>query len=89
MLVEEIIALLGFSFGASLGIGVTRSLGEGARPVVRNVMKLGIRAWDAGAAASAAVREEVARPDGAEPSERTGRTRRGSTGAQQIVIARS
>jgi hypothetical protein len=79
---EEVLGFVGFSLGASLSVSVTRSLGEGVRPMVRNVLKAGIRAWDAAAGASAAVREELAAA-GDEAAREAG------TKPRKIVIARS
>jgi diketogulonate reductase-like aldo/keto reductase len=43
---EEILSLFGFSLGASIGIGAVKSVTDGSRPIVREVFKAGIRAWD-------------------------------------------
>jgi hypothetical protein len=83
---EEVLAIIGFSLGASLGVGATRSLGEGARPAVRNVLKLGIRVWDAAASASSAAREQTGETPS--PAVSTGGRRRASQ-PQKIAIARS
>jgi surfactin synthase thioesterase subunit len=57
---EEILGLLGFSLGASLGIGAVRSVTDSSRPIVRELFKVGIRAWDAVASAAPTAREEAA-----------------------------
>lgn len=56
---EEVLAILGFSLGASLGIGAVRSVSEGSRPILRDVLKAGIRAWDGMANAASAARGEA------------------------------
>ena len=86
---EEVLGVVGFSLGASLGVGVTRSLGEGVRPLIRRALKLGIRAWDATASASAGVRKEVAAA--AEETAPTAPARAGRRRAEsrKIAIARS
>ena len=85
---EELIGIIGFSLGASLGASATRGFGEGARPLVRNVLKLGIRAWDATASAGAAMRNQAAAAADGEAAPST-RGRGGRRGPQKIVIARS
>ena len=86
---EELLGFVGFSLGASLGVSATRSLVEGTRPLVRNVLKVAIRAWDATANASAAVKPESVAV-GEEPAvEPTGRARRRRAEPQKIAIARS
>lgn len=50
---EEVLGFLGFSLGASLGVGVVRALGRGLRPAVRAAMHAGRAArdeWQAGVA---------------------------------------
>lgn len=86
---EEILGILGFSLGASIGTGAVRSVAGGSRPVLREAFKTGIRAWDmlAGASASAragltSVRDDARTDRKATPS----RTR--STAPRKIVIAR-
>jgi hypothetical protein len=88
---EELLGILGFSLGASLGVSATRALGDGLRPLVRGVLKVGIRAWDVTANASAAVRGEAAAPADAAASTPASRTRSGRrrAGPQKIMIARS
>ena len=86
---EELLGIVGFSLGASLGVSVTRSLGEGVRPFVRSALKAGIRAWDATARATTAVREEVeaaGTDESTAPATRGGRRR---AAPQKIAIARS
>ena len=81
---EEILGLFGFSIGASLGIGAVRSLADGSRPVVREVFKVGIRAWDSLASAATTARDSVATEQAATPARRGGRRR---AQPQKIVIA--
>ena len=85
---EELIGIIGFSLGASLGASATRGLGEGVRPLVRNALKLSIRAWDATASAGAAIRNEAAAATDGEATSGT-RGRGGRRGPQKIAIARS
>jgi hypothetical protein len=44
---ETVLEFLGFSVGASLVIGVARSLSGGLRPLLRGTMKAGLAAADA------------------------------------------
>jgi hypothetical protein len=86
---EGLLGFVGFGLGASLGVSATRALGEGVRPLVRGALKVAIRAWDATASASAAVREEVAAADeGTAPAPRNRAGRRRAE-PQKIAIARS
>ncbi|MBV8718255.1 MAG: hypothetical protein JO020_24995 [Chloroflexi bacterium] len=80
---EEILGILGFSFGASMGIGVVRSVVGGSRPVLRDVLKMGIRAWDGVAGAAAAARDDAA-PTAEPAAPRAGRRR---AAPQKILIA--
>jgi hypothetical protein len=87
---EEVLVFLGFSFGASLGVGVTRSLGQGLRPFVRDAFKIGIRTWDATAGVASTVRNEDSTEGGTggqTPESATARGRR-RTRPQKIAIAR-
>jgi hypothetical protein len=86
---EELLGFVGFSLGASLGVSATRSLGEGARPLVRTLLKVAIRAWDATANASAAVGAESAAVGEEAAVEPAGRARRRRAEPQKIAIARS
>ena len=86
---EEVLGIVGFSLGASLGVGVTRSLGQGLRPFVRNAMKLGIRVWDATGSASAAVRAEVSRAGDETAAARPRARTRSRNAPRKIAIARS
>ena len=71
---EEVLGILGFSFGASVGIGAVRSISDGSRPILRDVLKAGIRAWDAIGNSAQAARGEVARA-GAEAADKRARRR--------------
>ena len=82
---EEILAFFGFSFGASLGIGAVRTLTDESRPVVREVLKVGIRAWDAVARSPAGVSDAVTAEQTATQPRRGGRRR---TQPEKITIAR-
>lgn len=82
---EEILAFFGFSFGASLGIGAVRTLADGSRPIVREVLKAGIRTWDTVTSSSASVRDAVTAEQTATQTRRGGRRR---TQPEKIVIAR-
>ena len=85
---EEVLGLLGFSFGASLGVGAVRSLGEGGRPLLRDALKVGLRAWDTFAAAGAAAKREAGEAVSEAGAESQARARgRGRVKAQKIVIA--
>ena len=86
---EELLGFVGFSLGASLGVSVTRSLGAGTRPLLRTALKVAIRAWDATANASAAVRTESAAVGEGTSAEPAGRARRRRAEPQKIAIARS
>ena len=77
---EELLGIVGFSFGASLGIGAVRSLGTGSRPLLRDLLKAGIRTWDGLASAGASLRAQAAEEATA------GGGRRGR--AQKILIAK-
>lgn len=57
---EEIIGFVGFTLGASAAVSLVRSIGGGSKPVVREAMKAGLRAWDTMAQAGGAAREGVA-----------------------------
>lgn len=89
---EEIIGFVGFSLGASLTIGAVRKVGEGARPLVREVLKGGIRTWDAVTQAGENARESLTHlgADGAEgPAAEGARPRkRRPAEPRKIVIAR-
>ena len=80
---EEILGFLGFSLGASLGVGAVRTLADGSRPVVREVLKAGIRAWDALSNPPTSDGEAPA-AEPTPPARRTGR-RRGQP--EKIIIA--
>ena len=79
---EQILGFLGFSLGASLGISAVRTVADGSRPVVREVLKAGIRAWDAVSTPSTS--DEAA---AVEPTTATRRTRRRRGQPEKIVIA--
>jgi hypothetical protein len=90
---EEVIGFLGFSLGASLGAGLVGSIGGGGRPVLRQVLKVGIQTWDtvagaaeAGARAARSAEAELVLPESASPTTR-GRSRRRAE-PQRIAIAR-
>ena len=85
---EELIGFVGFSLGATVGASVTRGLGEGVRPFVREALKVGIRIWDATGRASEAVRQEGASVE-AKPSAPRARGRRAGAEPRKIAIARS
>jgi hypothetical protein len=86
---EGLLGFVGFGLGASLGVSATRGFGQGLRPLVRGMLKVGIRVREATASASAAVGEEIAAAD--EEPARAPRTRSGRrrAGPQKIAIARS
>jgi hypothetical protein len=86
---EEVLGILGFSLGASIAVSAVRSLGEGAQPLVRNVLKTGIRVWDAAAGATAAARQEVGAAADDGRTSAAPRTRRTRAQPQKIQIARS
>jgi len=82
---EELLGIVGFSLGASLGVGAVRSLGDGSRPVLREMIKAGIRAWDGLAAVGNAARESQSEAQ-AEQSQTRARNRRRSQ-PQKIIVA--
>ena len=82
---EEILAFLGFSLGASLGVGAVRTLTDGSRPVLREVLKAGIRAWDTVTCSSPSGRDAVIAEQTATQTRRGGRRR---TRPEKIAIAR-
>lgn len=86
---EEVLGVLGFSLGASLGIGAVRSIGQGAEPVLRSVLKVGIRAWDAAAGGTAAMRQEMKSAADEARAEAAPRPRRTRSAAQKIEVART
>ena len=86
---EEILGIVGFSLGASLGISAVRSLGQGVQPTLRGMLKMGIRAWDAAAAGGASVREGVGAAADEARAESAARGRRTRSTAQKIEIART
>src|SRR5438132_14367580 len=43
---EEVLGLLGFSLGASVGMSVVRGLGGGMRPVMVQLLRAGLAAGD-------------------------------------------
>lgn len=59
---EEVLSVLGFSFGASLGVGAVRSVTAGSRPILRDILKTGIRVADAIAAAATSGRQDASEP---------------------------
>ena len=81
---DEILSLFGFSIGASLGVGVVRSLADGSRPVVRELFKAGIRAFDSVGNAASAARESVSTED---PAAQTRRGTRRRAQPEKIIIA--
>jgi hypothetical protein len=82
---EEILAFFGFSLGASLGIGAVRTLADGSQPIVREVFKAGIRAWDTVTSTSASMRDAVTAEQPVAETRRGGRRR---TQPEKIAIAR-
>ena len=84
---EEILSFFGFTLGASLAIGAVRSVADGSRPVIREMLKTGIRAWDSVATAAAAERDEAARAATGDAAAR-GRGRRRAE-PRKIEIAHS
>lgn len=89
---EEVLGFFGFSLGASIGVSAVRSLSDGVQPLLRNVLKVGIRFWDAAASTAASARQEAtdASPADAEArAEAARRQRRNRAKPQKIEIARS
>jgi hypothetical protein len=87
--VEELLGFFGFSLGASLGAGAVRTLAGGSRPVVREVIKAGIRAWDGLADVRGAARESLASMQAdarAEQAQTRARSRRRAQ-PQKIIVA--
>ena len=87
---EELIGLVGFGLGASLGAGLVRSVTGGGRSTLRQAFKVGIQAWDAvagaGGARSESAREsELVMPD--HDASTTHRRSRRRSEPQRIVIA--
>ncbi|MBV9355170.1 MAG: hypothetical protein JO023_06530 [Chloroflexi bacterium] len=87
---EELIGVVGFGLGASLGAGLVRSLTGGGRSSLRQAFKVGIQAWDAmagarGARSKSTKASELVMPGHEVPATQP-RTRRRSE-PQRIVIA--
>ena len=97
---EELLGILGFSLGASLGAGVVRAVGGGGEPLLRETLKAGIavtetargaveRAGGAIAGATAGVREGLedlrAEVIAEREAERTGRPGRAEPTRIEIV----
>lgn len=72
---EEVLSIVGFSFGASLGIGAVRSVTAGTRPILRGLVKGGIRVMDAIGGAASTVREDAAQTPDEASSRGRGRRR--------------
>ncbi|MBV9175346.1 MAG: hypothetical protein JOZ81_35265 [Chloroflexi bacterium] len=81
---EEVLGILGFSFGASLGVSAVRSVVGGSRPVFRDVLKMGLQVWDGLANVAESAREEAAAASSDPAVARRGRRR---AEPQKIVIA--
>ncbi|MBV9581266.1 MAG: hypothetical protein JO057_22015 [Chloroflexi bacterium] len=81
---EEILSLFGFSLGASVGIGAVRAVTDGTRPLVREMFKAGIRAWDSVSSNSTSVHDEIILPESASQARRGGRRR---SQPEKIIIA--
>ncbi len=88
---EELIGLVGFGLGASLGAGLVRSVTGGGRSTLRQAFKMGIQAWDAVAAGASTGPSQELESDlvlpGSAPPGRPARSRRRSE-PQRIAIAR-
>ncbi len=87
---EELIGLVGFGLGASLGAGLVRSVSGGGRSTLRQVFKVGIQTWDAvagagGVRSGSAKQTELVMPDHDAPRSHP-RSRRRSE-PQRIAIA--
>jgi len=78
---EEVLGIVGFGLGASLGMSIVRTAGGGLRPLLRGVMKAGIAVGDAVADLTAEARASVdeARAEAA--------AQRDAAAPQRIVIA--
>jgi len=57
---EEVLAFLGFTLGASFGAGMVRSISAGPGPALRGALKTGILAWDGLARATAGGKQGLA-----------------------------
>src|SRR5258708_5331527 len=57
---EEILAVVGFGIGASLGVNLVKAVGRGLRPVAIDVIRAGLAAGDAVGSAAEQVRSSVA-----------------------------
>jgi len=91
--VEAIIGVIGFSLGASLGMGAVRAVGGGLRPVARRAIRAGLAAGDAFQAAGGRARETVAdltaeaRAEAAQARGTTRTRRSGREAPQKIAVA--
>lgn len=56
---EEVLGLVGVSLGATLGFNLVRTAARGGRSVLREVLKVGIGAWESTQATVSAAREEA------------------------------
>jgi hypothetical protein len=83
---EQVLGIVGFSLGASLGVSAVRSVTDGSRSIVRDVLKLGIRTFDVMANATSAVRDSVAQASNQGEDAPRRRTRRGAE-PRKIEIA--
>jgi hypothetical protein len=90
---EEVIGFLGFSLGATLGAGLVRSMGGEGRPMLRQVLKVGIQTWDAvagaggaGAGAAQSAGADLVLPGSASTATRARSRRRAEP--RRIAIAR-
>lgn len=96
---EEVLGVLGFGLGASVGMGIVRGLGGGARPVLVQLFKAGIAAGEmtraaatrAGSAMSSATAEarENLNDLRAEAASERNADRTPRTGPRKIEIVRS
>jgi hypothetical protein len=81
---EQVLGIVGFSLGASLGVSAVKSVTDGSRSIVRDALKLGIRTFDVVANATNAVRGSVAQAS--EETAKPRRTRRNAA-PRKIEIA--
>jgi hypothetical protein len=88
--VEEIVGVVAFGLGASLGMGAVRAAGRGFRPALKEVVKAGVTVTDAVASVTAEARESLSDLKAEAMAERAGKRppARRSAAPRRIAVAR-